>query len=502
MNNILRLLLALSLIFIANSKTGKLYAQDVVVSYQDFYDELSPYGQWINDPDYGNVWVPNEDADFRPYSTRGRWVMTEYGNTWVSDDPWGWAVYHYGRWTYNPYYGWIWVPGYEWAPAWVSWRYGGGYCGWAPLAPGWGVSITTGFPDSWWIFVGPNYLYSPNPYRYWRGVNYNRRYLQQTTIINNIYVDNRTQVQYNYGPRASAIQQVTRQPVQVYRINNARRPGGSSIQQGYVNMYRPAVNRSTAGTARPANIMQAPRNVGRPQQADVRGNKQPEFRQEVARQTPNARNGNTGVVGPNQQNMSNQRQGAQQRGDVQRQQQQYNGANRFDGRNAEPARQNPQQQQQREQPRRFEPAQQQPQQAPREDVRRNNQPEQPQRDEPNRNNQPAREPQQQQKDDPNRNNQPAREPQQQQQQQAPREQPRRFDPPAQQPQQPPREEPRRYNPPPQQPQQPSREEPRRYNPPAPQPAPQPRPAPAPAPQPRPAPAPQQQQAPHPGPGRR
>ena len=28
-----------------------------------------------------------------------------------------------------------WVPGYEWGPAWVSWRFGGGYVGWAPLPP-------------------------------------------------------------------------------------------------------------------------------------------------------------------------------------------------------------------------------------------------------------------------------------------------------------------------------------------------------------------------------
>ena len=31
-------------------------------------------------------------------------------------------------------YGWVWVPGYEWGPAWVSWRTGGDYVGWAPLA--------------------------------------------------------------------------------------------------------------------------------------------------------------------------------------------------------------------------------------------------------------------------------------------------------------------------------------------------------------------------------
>ena len=63
-------------------------------------------------------------------------VYTDQGWAWVSDEPWGWATYHYGRWANIDGFGWIWVPGYRWAPAWVSWRYGGGYCGWAPLPPG------------------------------------------------------------------------------------------------------------------------------------------------------------------------------------------------------------------------------------------------------------------------------------------------------------------------------------------------------------------------------
>ncbi|HXS37488.1 MAG TPA: DUF6600 domain-containing protein, partial [Flavipsychrobacter sp.] len=78
----------------------------VSVSYQTFYDDLSPYGQWVSDGGYGNVWVPyTNDANFRPYCTGGHWAMTDYGNTWVSDYPWGWATFHYGRWTYDQYYG-------------------------------------------------------------------------------------------------------------------------------------------------------------------------------------------------------------------------------------------------------------------------------------------------------------------------------------------------------------------------------------------------------------
>jgi len=120
-------LLAFLLVTMAPAKSK---AQDI--SSQDFYDELAPYGTWVSDPRYGDVWVPDAEEGFRPYATRGHWVLTEYGNTWVSDYPWGWATFHYGRWHYDDYYGWEWIPGYEWAPAWVSWRQGGGYYGWAP----------------------------------------------------------------------------------------------------------------------------------------------------------------------------------------------------------------------------------------------------------------------------------------------------------------------------------------------------------------------------------
>ena len=75
----------------------KSIAQNDYISDQDFYDSLSPYGVWVNDPQYGDVWVPDVRGDFRPYATQGHWVLTEYGNTWVSDYPWGWATFHYGR---------------------------------------------------------------------------------------------------------------------------------------------------------------------------------------------------------------------------------------------------------------------------------------------------------------------------------------------------------------------------------------------------------------------
>ncbi|MBX2905763.1 MAG: hypothetical protein KF744_06985 [Taibaiella sp.] len=413
-----------SVVFLALALTAgskRAAAQDIQVSFQMFYDNLSPYGQWVYDPDFGNVWVPNEGGDFRPYGSRGQWVMTEYGNTWVSEDPWGWAVYHYGRWTYNPYYGWIWVPGYEWAPAWVSWRYGGGYAGWAPLAPGINVGVTYYAPDSWWIFMGPQYMYQPNCMRYWYGPSYNRNYMYHTTVINNYYIDNTTRVRYNYGPRAEVIQQTTGHPVRVYQVTHRNRPGAASVGRNSVSIYRPTVNQGTVRDARPARVVQAPRSIGRGVQQVQPGNGQPTFRQELPR--------------------LQQQEGGRGRMDDDRggrlQQEDRSQRGRFDN---QPTRQPQQEQQDRPQRGGFDnqPTQQ-PQQPDRPQRGRfDNQPAQQPQDRPQRgrfDDQPAQQPQQPQ-DRPQRgrfDNQPAQQPQQPQD----RPQRGRFDnQPAQQPLQP------------------------------------------------------------------
>src|SRR6185369_7428458 len=55
-----------------------------------FYSNLHPYGRWIQRASYGWVWEPTRvRVGWQPY-TVGRWVNTEYGWTWVSDEPWGW----------------------------------------------------------------------------------------------------------------------------------------------------------------------------------------------------------------------------------------------------------------------------------------------------------------------------------------------------------------------------------------------------------------------------
>jgi hypothetical protein len=104
-------------------------------AYAYFYAQLQPYGRWIWHEQYGWIWTPyNVPLDWRPYSD-GHWEYTDAGWTWISNDPWGWACFHYGRWFFDDRYGWCWYPDTVWAPSWVTWRSGDDWIGWAPLPP-------------------------------------------------------------------------------------------------------------------------------------------------------------------------------------------------------------------------------------------------------------------------------------------------------------------------------------------------------------------------------
>jgi hypothetical protein len=136
------------------------YQTELPSSVAEFYQALAPYGTWFVLPERGWVWQPDPaevGSDFVPY-TQGHWVLTDVGWTFVSDHPWGWAPFHYGRWFLDDRYGWLWEPGTDWAPAWVDWRAGAGYVGWAPLAPDWYGPAD----DLWgWSFVEEPYFVAP-----------------------------------------------------------------------------------------------------------------------------------------------------------------------------------------------------------------------------------------------------------------------------------------------------------------------------------------------------
>ncbi len=252
-------------------------APDDNASFQTFYDSLANQGTWIQSSDYGYVWQPEvTDPDWAPY-TEGHWVYTEDGWTWVSDEPWGWATYHYGRWVNLDGTGWCWVPGYTWAPAWVSWRYGDGYAGWAPLPPDSfvgvdysddGLAIGIGFhiggdcDDFYGIGAGCyNFLpveclgyRSYHGYYRHRGDNYG--IINRTTNVTNINV---TRNGANSGGRAhfgrvttggpmlTQVNAVAQTPIQRVNLVRASQPnGGGTLRANSLELYSPRVNPDTA----------------------------------------------------------------------------------------------------------------------------------------------------------------------------------------------------------------------------------------------------------------
>ncbi|HSU82061.1 MAG TPA: DUF6600 domain-containing protein [Thermoanaerobaculia bacterium] len=214
-----------------------------------FYDDLASYGNWIQRPSYGWVWTPRSvSASWRPYQD-GHWVWTDQGWTWVTDEPYGWATYHYGRWYDDPEIGWSWVPGDEWGPSWVSWQEGDDYIGWAPLPP----SVTVSFggllsvtlaPEAY-VFVPERYFLAPRIVTYvvpetrvrtfWGRTHNFTRYRQSGDRI------------YNDGVPVEQVQRFVGRPVPRYQLGDLsanNRRGGARIQGNRVEIFRPQVQRA------------------------------------------------------------------------------------------------------------------------------------------------------------------------------------------------------------------------------------------------------------------
>ncbi|HWK06114.1 MAG TPA: DUF6600 domain-containing protein [Puia sp.] len=256
-HNMIIVLLGIALFTGLVPRIGQVQAQaQTSVSFQVFYDQLSPYGTWVNYPDYGYVWVPAGGSSFRPYGTRGHWVYADEGWIWVSGYSWGWAPFHYGNWFYDDSYGWMWAPGYEWAPAWVTWgEYGGNYC-WAPVGPRVDIGISFGSyrpPANYWTFCPRNRITSVNV------SNYYVRNVHNTTVINNITVINNVNRggggrAYLRGPAPDNVARYTHTPIRPVAIRPTSRPGASNIQYGQLAIYRPTVQNNNNASARPSHV--------------------------------------------------------------------------------------------------------------------------------------------------------------------------------------------------------------------------------------------------------
>ena len=208
-------------------------------SSEDFTAALDDYGHWARHASYGEVWVPDGvPPDWRPYEY-GHWVYTDdWGWYWVSDDQeadWGWVVYHYGRWVHDRA-SWFWVPGDEWAPAWVDWRYGGDNVGWAPLPPDNLIDSYEEQPD-YWMFVPLRYIGDLRVRSHFVPRDRRMFILRETRLINRpVHVEGR-RLWVNPGLAPGFISGRTRVPLHAYQVR-PRVFGATSGVQGAVTIRR------------------------------------------------------------------------------------------------------------------------------------------------------------------------------------------------------------------------------------------------------------------------
>jgi hypothetical protein len=268
------------------------------------YEDLDANGDWSYVAGYGECWRPRAVVvGWAPYRF-GHWVWVgRWGWTWVEDEPWGFAPFHYGRWA-SVNGGWFWVPGPVvvrpvWAPAMVAFVGGGpGFrfsagvgVGWFPLGPG-------------EVFV-PGYRVSRN---YVNNVNitntsvnitrvtnvYNTVVINKTTV-NEVYVNQRvnggvTVVSHdafvNARPVAQNIMRV--EPRELAAAPVSHMVAVEPVRQSVIGAGRPvAVRPPAAVISRPVVAQRTPPPPPRPieqrqMQAGGHLNQQPLVRQEPA----------------------------------------------------------------------------------------------------------------------------------------------------------------------------------------------------------------------------
>jgi len=260
------------------------------VTYNYFYNTLSPYGNWVQVEDYGWCWQPTVsvvDTSWQPYSDNGRWMYTDSGWYWNSYYSWGWAPFHYGRWHRHSHHGWVWYPGTVWGPAWVTWRYYNGYCGWAPLPPACGyvsgfgltyhgarVGFSFGFGLGWdcYSYVPTSRFYCADPWRYRVPRSHGFHVHNNSTVINNYVTGNNNTTIINVGPGTTTIAAASRTEIRKVTLQDAAPPRNTTIRAEQLSrdgrtlaVYRPKLPQQAS--APPSNVLRRQEQIGKQTEA-------------------------------------------------------------------------------------------------------------------------------------------------------------------------------------------------------------------------------------------
>ena len=288
-------------------------------------DDLAAYGSWTPDPSYGAVWYPRGVAvDWVPYHN-GRWCyIRPWGWTWVESEPWGFAPFHYGRWS-NFNGRWGWVPGPPpavygrpvrpiYSPALVAFVGGSGFgvTAWFPLGPGEAFVPWYATSAAYANRVNVTNIYSRNPAQvraalsnrttnlYGGGSVYSNRSMGMTALNQNdfaagrhversqqIRMDGNLRQQLSQAPvavrpaatpTATGVAQAPARavpPVQARPQWTARPAGANGGGVGSINRGNPATGGNQPRTYTPAPNPTQPRNSTPPAAPENRPNTPP-----------------------------------------------------------------------------------------------------------------------------------------------------------------------------------------------------------------------------------
>jgi hypothetical protein len=260
------------------------------VDYKEFYDQLSPHGEWIqirseeiglepqtafnkNSGD-GNfslsslvgvnsayattdaaeemifVWKPSADLAvvrvegvapvYTPY-VNGQWINTDAGWYFKAPTPAEEIVHHYGRWVDSPADGWLWVPGRVWAPAWVDWMENETDIAWAPVPPSAYIVnnniIVPLIEKEQYVVVEKKHFMQPQLYKYMYNENKNKIMIQEMTKTGGIMVKNKTVI--NKGPEVIDIEKYWGNKIDVVKINKVKIKNDAKYSDNEFYIYAP-----------------------------------------------------------------------------------------------------------------------------------------------------------------------------------------------------------------------------------------------------------------------
>jgi hypothetical protein len=154
---------------------------------------------------------------------------------------WGWATYHYGRWALDPEFGWVWIPGDEWGPAFVEWR----GCaertilwpprrdcvvGWAPLPPEAIVAEFVDQPDFWVFARLGDFATAPRMSAVILPFERAPMFLQQTVVVNQtVLVRERGAFAVNPGIPAGIVAAAIGRPLRTFDVRPCVLAGTANI---------------------------------------------------------------------------------------------------------------------------------------------------------------------------------------------------------------------------------------------------------------------------------